>query len=102
VAPGETVLVIGGGPIGLLYLMVFKAAGAFLVIGSESAEQRACWARELGADAVIDPLSTDVPAAVRDLSTRRGADVVVDAVGSSFVKRSWPPTDGPGIYVRPQ
>jgi threonine dehydrogenase-like Zn-dependent dehydrogenase len=84
VAPGETVLVIGGGPIGLLYLMMFKAAGAFPVVVSEPTEKRARWARELGADAVIDPLSADVPAAVRDLTSGRGADVVVDAVGSQL------------------
>jgi 2-desacetyl-2-hydroxyethyl bacteriochlorophyllide A dehydrogenase len=84
VAPGESVLVIGGGPIGLLYLMLFKAAGAFPVIVSEPAAQRARWASELGADEVIDPRSTDVAAAVRDLTSGRGADVVVDAVGSQL------------------
>jgi threonine dehydrogenase-like Zn-dependent dehydrogenase len=84
VAPGEAVLVIGGGPIGLLYLLLFKAAGAFPVIVSEPTQERARWAREFGADAVVDPPSTDVPTAVRDLTAGRGADVVVDAVGSQL------------------
>lgn len=84
VAPGESVLVLGGGPIGLLYLMMFKAAGAFPLIVSEPAAERARWARELGADEVIDPRSADVAAAVRDLTSGRGADVAVDAVGTQL------------------
>jgi len=84
VGPGESVLVLGGGPIGLLYLMLFKAAGAFPVIVSEPAAERARWARELGADEVIDPRSVDVVATARDLTKGRGADVAVDAVGSQL------------------
>jgi len=84
VAPGESALVLGGGPIGLLYLMMFKAAGAFPLIVSEPAAERARWARELGADEVIDPRSADVVAAVRDLTSGRGADVAVDAVGTQL------------------
>jgi threonine dehydrogenase-like Zn-dependent dehydrogenase len=82
VSPGESALIIGGGPIGLLYLLLFKAAGAFPVIVSEISDHRSRWARELGADAVVDPRSSDVAAAVKDLTEGRGADVAVDAVGS--------------------
>jgi threonine dehydrogenase-like Zn-dependent dehydrogenase len=82
VHPGESVLVLGGGPIGLLYLMLFKAAGASPLIVSEPAPERARWARELGADEVIDPRPTNLPEAVRDLCRGRGADVVVDSVGA--------------------
>jgi threonine dehydrogenase-like Zn-dependent dehydrogenase len=82
VHPGESVLVLGGGPIGLLYLMLFKAAGASPLIVSEPAPERARWARELGADEVIDPRATNLPEAVRDLCEGRGADVVVDSVGA--------------------
>jgi len=82
VHPGESVLVLGGGPIGLLYLMLFKAAGASPLIVSEPAPERARWARELGADEVIDPRASNLPEAVRDLCGGRGADVVVDSVGA--------------------
>ncbi len=75
---------LGGGPIGLLYLMLFKAAGAFPVIVSEPTAERARWARELGADEVIDPRSVDAAATARDLTNGRGADVAVDAVGSQL------------------
>ena len=69
-------------PGGLLYLLLFKAAGAFPVIVAEIAPHRARWALELGADAVIDPRTTDLASAVRDRTEGRGADVAVDAVGS--------------------
>ena len=82
VHPGESVVVLGGGPIGLLYLMLFKAAGAAPLIVSEPAPERARWAHELGADEVFDPRTTNLQEAVRDLSEGRGADVVVDSVGA--------------------
>jgi 2-desacetyl-2-hydroxyethyl bacteriochlorophyllide A dehydrogenase len=81
VHPGESVLVLGGGPIGLLYVMLFKAAGASPLIVSEPAAQRAAWARELGADIVVNPTASDVEAAVRELTGGRGADVAIDSVG---------------------
>lgn len=82
VHPGESVLILGGGPIGLLYLMLFKAAGASPLIVSEPVPERASSAHELGADEVIDPRATNLQEAVRDLSGGRGADVVVDSVGA--------------------
>jgi threonine dehydrogenase-like Zn-dependent dehydrogenase len=82
VHPGESVLVLGGGPIGLLYLVLFKAAGASPLIVSEPAPHRAAWARDLGADEVIDPQTTDLQGAIRELTAGRGADVVVDSVGA--------------------
>jgi threonine dehydrogenase-like Zn-dependent dehydrogenase len=82
VHPGQSVLVLGGGPIGLLYLVLFKAAGASPLIVTEPSPHRARWARELGADVVIDPRAADVGAAVRELTEGRGADVAVDSVGA--------------------
>jgi len=79
--PGESVVVLGAGPIGLLFIQVFRAAGAGKIIVSEMAEVRAEAARRSGADLVIDPRSTDVKARVLD-ETGIGADVVVDAVGA--------------------
>jgi len=86
IAPGESALIIGGGPIGLLYLLLFRAAGAFPVIVSEIAAHRTQQALELGADRVIDPRTDDVAAAVRELTDGRGADVAVDAVGSQLAE----------------
>jgi threonine dehydrogenase-like Zn-dependent dehydrogenase len=77
--PGDTVLILGGGPIGLLYLLLLKAAGARVIV-SEPSAPRAATAGELGADEVVDPSRTPVAQAVAEL-TPRGVDIVVDTVG---------------------
>jgi threonine dehydrogenase-like Zn-dependent dehydrogenase len=82
VHPGQSVLVLGAGPIGLLYLVLFKAAGAWPLIVSEPSPHRAKWARDLGADIVLDPREGDVGAAVLEATEGRGADVAVDSVGA--------------------
>lgn len=79
--PGESAVILGAGPIGLMFVMLFKTAGAGRVVVTETADFRRRKAMELGADAVIDPTKEDVGEAVRSV-TRLGADVVVDAVGT--------------------
>ena len=54
IVPGQTVLVIGGGTIGLLMVQMARIEGASTVILSEPVEQRRQIGLELGADAVID------------------------------------------------
>jgi threonine dehydrogenase-like Zn-dependent dehydrogenase len=83
VHPGETVLVLGGGPIGLLYLLMFKAAGATVIV-SEPAAHRAETAEEFGADHVIDPIGKDLSEVVREILPR-GVDLAVDTVGLLLV-----------------
>ncbi|MGE5571588.1 MAG: alcohol dehydrogenase catalytic domain-containing protein [Bacteroidota bacterium] len=79
--PGESVAVLGAGPIGLLFIQVFRASGAGRIIVSEMAEVRAEAASRSGADLVIDPRGIDIKAKVM-AETGIGADVVVDAVGT--------------------
>jgi len=80
--PGETVAVIGGGPVGLMFAALFKLAGATVVV-IEPSEDRARLAVEMGADEVVHP--DDEPVShVQALSESLGADVVVDAVGSQL------------------
>lgn len=81
--PGEDVVIIGAGPAGLVYLKVFKAAGAGRVLVVEVSPYRSEFALQAGADGVINPRETDVTEAVRAI-TGRGAHVVVDAVGSEL------------------
>ena len=78
---GDTVAVLGAGPIGLFCLQVAKAAGASAVIVSEPAPARADAARTLGADAVIDPTRQDVEAEVVALTDGLGPQVVFDCAG---------------------
>ena len=77
--PGETVVILGAGPIGLIFMMLYKAAGAKIIMSDISAHRRE-FALELGADVVFDPGSEDLEKKVRE-ETTIGADIVVDAVG---------------------
>jgi threonine dehydrogenase-like Zn-dependent dehydrogenase len=79
--PGESVVILGGGPIGLMFLMLYKAAGAYPIVLVEPAGFRRRMAEEMGADVALDPTVHDV---VREVAARTGlgADIVVDAVGT--------------------
>lgn len=83
VQPGESALILGGGPIGLLFVELLGAMGAGKIIVSEPLPYRARMASECGADVVIDPKIQDIRSFVLN-ATKLGADVVVDAVGSLF------------------
>jgi len=79
--PGESVVILGAGPIGLLFLMLFKAAGAGKILVMEPLPFRQQFARELGADAVFDPRTQSVADGVK-AATDIGADIAVDAAGT--------------------
>lgn len=78
--PGDTVAVVGAGPVGLCAAMAAKVLGAGQVIVIDRVKARLEEAEEDGAIAV-DANETDPADAVLDLTDWRGADVVVDAVG---------------------
>lgn len=80
--PGETVLVVGSGPIGLMHMKVAKAVGAGKVIISEPSPERAKQAKEMGADYVVNPREQNLAEAIAELTSGRGADVAVVAVPS--------------------
>jgi 2-desacetyl-2-hydroxyethyl bacteriochlorophyllide A dehydrogenase len=63
--PGDAVVVIGAGPIGLGLLMAAKAQGAGFVAVSEMSPARKQLARDFGADLVLDPSEQDVVGRVR-------------------------------------
>ena len=78
---GDSVAVLGAGPIGLFCLQAAKAAGAGAVFVSEPVPARAKAALELGADAVVDPSSEDMVARIVSLTGGDGPDVVFDCAG---------------------
>jgi 2-desacetyl-2-hydroxyethyl bacteriochlorophyllide A dehydrogenase len=82
--PGQTVLVIGGGTIGLLMVQMARISGASTVILSEPIEMRRQIGLEVGADAAIDPIHEDVPGRIREITGREGADVIIECVGKPF------------------
>ena len=77
--PGETAVILGGGPIGLLVAMVAKEAGANVIV-SEVNEKRIAKAKELGLNAV-SPLNVDLVEYVREQTEGRLADVVFEVAG---------------------
>lgn len=82
IARGQSVLVVGQGPIGLLLMQLCKWAGAE-VIATDTMPDRLAMSRRLGADAVVDARG-DVVGEVRGLSSGRGADcAIVAAVGQA-------------------
>ncbi|HUA12554.1 MAG TPA: alcohol dehydrogenase catalytic domain-containing protein [Solirubrobacteraceae bacterium] len=81
---GDTVCVLGLGPVGLCAVQAARAAGAAHVVAVDSVEQRLDLARSFGATAV-HLTEQDVRAEVRGLTEGRGADVTIDAVGDGRV-----------------
>jgi (R,R)-butanediol dehydrogenase/meso-butanediol dehydrogenase/diacetyl reductase len=80
-AAGQTAVVGGAGPIGLLTAAVLKARGLTVVISELSAARKEI-ARTTGvADVVLDPGIDDVPAKVYELTEGRGADVAFECAG---------------------
>jgi threonine dehydrogenase-like Zn-dependent dehydrogenase len=75
----DNAVVIGAGIMGLLHLALLKRIGARVIV-SEIDEQRAAFARQMGADAVITPPQEPFVERVRALTGGRGADVVFSAV----------------------
>ena len=83
--PGDTVAVIGPGPIGLLCALMARLAGAghLAVIGIPADRHRLDVARSLGVDTVLGADGESVPAWVRALGDGYGFDLVIDAAGVS-------------------
>lgn len=86
VQQGETVLVIGQGPIGLMLGKLAQRAGAN-VITSDLFPQRLTIGRRYGLTQSIDPSQVDLVQAIRDRTDGRGADAVILAVGGSALIR---------------
>jgi NAD+-dependent secondary alcohol dehydrogenase Adh1 len=78
--PGSTAVVIGVGGVGHIALQLLRELGSGAVVAVETDERRQRLARELGADETIG--GGDVAAAVREHTNGRGADIVLDFVGS--------------------
>ncbi len=87
-APGETLLVHGGGSgIGTTAILLARANGSRVLATAGSARKcEACLA--LGAERAINYREEDFVAAVRSATAGRGADVILDMVGGSYVGRN--------------
>lgn len=84
---GDVVVLIGAGPIGLLLLQLIKLVGASQIFAVDMKDERLELAATLGADIVINPSKQDPVGRLRDLTQGKGADVVIEAVGSPIAVR---------------
>ncbi|MGW8426244.1 zinc-dependent dehydrogenase [Peribacillus simplex] len=77
--PGDTVLVIGPGPIGAMHVMLNKLAGARVIVAG-TRDARLEEIKRHGADEVINSKKVDLKTAIMDLTDGNGVDVVITAV----------------------
>lgn len=78
---GQSVLVSGAGPIGLLCAQAALAAGASNVIITDVAEKRLEKAKEIGATHVFNAMDKDLPAKIKELTDGLGVNVFLDCAG---------------------
>lgn len=81
ISPGDTAVVVGAGMIGLLVIQALRAAGCGKVIAVDIDPDRLALSEQLGADAALNPQTSDVPEACLKLTEARGADVSIEVVG---------------------
>jgi len=81
IALGDTVAIIGAGPISLLHLQLAKKMGAGKVVISDLVDERLRVAKELGADKTINAKKEDPVKEVEKFTEGYGADVVIEAIG---------------------
>ncbi|MFN0086018.1 MAG: zinc-binding dehydrogenase [Blastocatellia bacterium] len=79
--PGESVAILGAGPIGLIFQLLCKTGGAGKVYMIEPVEFRRRTAERFGADGALDPKACDIAAEIK-AATGIGADIVIDAAGT--------------------
>jgi len=78
---GDSVAIIGAGPIGLLHLLTVKKIGAKKVIMIDLVDERLDFAQKLGADETVNGKRDNVVEKVRQSTGGYGADVVIEAIG---------------------
>jgi L-iditol 2-dehydrogenase len=85
IRPGDTVAIIGPGPIGLLCAIMAKLAGAghLIVIGIPADAKRLEVARKIGAETILGGKGEDVVEWVKNFGDGYGLDLVIDAAGVS-------------------
>lgn len=98
-ALGDTAVVVGAGPIGLLTLLALKLKGAGAVVVTDVSDHRLELARKLGADVAVNVTEASALDTVRELTGGDGAHAVVEAVGTSATVQASLELVRPGGHV---
>lgn len=88
IRPGDHVVILGGGPIGIAACAVLKRSGAASVIISEPSKPRREIALTMGATHAIDPKEVNAAEAVLDITKGVGARIILEATGLPSIV--WP------------
>ena len=78
---GDTVAIIGAGPVGLILLQLALQSGASMVIQTDMEDSRLSLAKDLGADHTINITKEDPVESIKELTGGYGVDVAIEAVG---------------------
>ncbi len=81
IKPGDRVVILGAGPVGIAACAILKRAGASQVIISETQPERAAMALKLGADYHVNPAKEDFADRVLEITDGMGADMFMEATG---------------------
>jgi len=88
IQPGEDVLILGAGAgVGTAAIQIAKMVGCRVFV-TASSDQKLQRAKELGADFLINYTTAEFDKTIRDLTNRRGVDIVVDYIGADTWVRS--------------
>lgn len=96
--PGDLAVVMGQGPIGLIFTMLLKHKGIRTITTDTMAERRALSVR-FGAERCLNPLTADVTAACAALTERRGADIVFVAASAPGIVQQAIRATRPGAKI---
>ncbi len=83
---GDTVVIIGTGPIGCTHASLARARGASKVIVADIVEERLAMVKAFGPDAAVNAAEVDLVAEVRQLTNGKGADVVITATAAGVAQ----------------
>ena len=85
IRPGDTVLIIGLGAIGLVTGLILQTLGAGKVVGADRSELRLAQVRKTGLLDIVDTAQPDWMDQVREMTAKEGVDVVIEATGAPAV-----------------
>jgi (R,R)-butanediol dehydrogenase / meso-butanediol dehydrogenase / diacetyl reductase len=99
VAPGRTVAIVGGGPIGMLTLIVAAHSGASTILLSEPVAYKREFAERLGATVTVDPFKQDLEKIAKDVTGGLGFDAAIDCTGKLAGCAQAVRLAGPGAHI---